>query len=90
MTEMLNIAPESEFKHSYVVPAPRRMAIAAVRAYQAMRGTRPSPCRYFPSCSEYAAESLERHGLVKGTWLSARRLGRCRPLGGYGADPVPD
>jgi putative membrane protein insertion efficiency factor len=61
-----------------------------VKIYQAARGTRPSPCRYVPSCSEYAVESFERHGLVRGGLLAARRLGRCRPFGGYGADPVPD
>ena len=53
-------------------------------------GTRPSPCRYVPSCSEYAVESFERHGLLKGGALAVRRIGRCRPFGGYGADPVPD
>jgi putative membrane protein insertion efficiency factor len=71
-------------------PVARRAAVALVRLYQASRGTRPSPCRYVPSCSEYAAESLERHGLFRGSWLAVRRLGRCRPLAGYGSDPVPD
>ncbi len=67
-----------------------RAAIRLVKLYQAARGTRPSPCRYLPSCSEYAVESLERHGLLKGGLLAVRRIGRCRPFGGYGADPVPD
>jgi hypothetical protein len=67
-----------------------RAAITVVRIYQAARGTRPSPCRFVPSCSEYAVESFERHGLVRGGSLAIRRLGRCRPFGGYGADPVPD
>jgi uncharacterized protein len=67
-----------------------RAAIAVVRVYQAARGTRPSPCRFVPSCSEYAVESLERHGLVRGGMFAIRRLGRCRPFGRYGADPVPD
>ncbi len=68
----------------------RRGAIAAVQLYQRSRGTRLSPCRYVPSCSEYAVEALERHGLVRGSWLAIRRLGRCRPFAGYGSDPVPD
>jgi uncharacterized protein len=67
-----------------------RTALVFVRSYQMLRGNRLSPCRYVPSCSEYAVEALERHGFVRGTWLAARRVGRCRPFGGYGADPVPD
>ncbi|WP_323715844.1 membrane protein insertion efficiency factor YidD [Paracoccus aminovorans] len=46
-------------------------------------------CRFQPTCSAYALEALERHGAVKGGWLAARRICRCRPLGGHGHDPVP-
>jgi putative membrane protein insertion efficiency factor len=47
-------------------------------------------CRYDPSCSEYALEALKKHGAFRGTWLAARRIGRCHPWGGSGYDPVPD
>ena len=47
-------------------------------------------CRYLPTCSEYAAEAVERHGAVAGGWLALKRLGRCHPWGGSGLDPVPD
>lgn len=47
-------------------------------------------CRYAPSCSEYANQALETHGVIKGLWLTARRLGRCHPWGGSGFDPVPE
>ncbi|HSL59383.1 MAG TPA: membrane protein insertion efficiency factor YidD [Acidimicrobiales bacterium] len=63
---------------------------ALVRGYQYLAAGRPSPCRYVPSCSSYALEALEVHGAARGTWLTARRLGRCHPWGGHGADPVPD
>lgn len=46
-------------------------------------------CRYEPSCSTYAIEALQLHGVLKGTGLAARRIGRCHPWGGSGYDPVP-
>ncbi|MGH8922295.1 MAG: membrane protein insertion efficiency factor YidD [Acidimicrobiales bacterium] len=61
-----------------------------VRLYQAARAGRVSPCRFTPTCSEYAAQALSRHGLRRGLGLTLRRLGRCRPGGPYGADPVPE
>ena len=67
-----------------------RVLRGAVRGYQKLRAGRPSPCRFDPSCSTYAVEALERHGALRGTWLSLRRLARCHPWGGMGWDPVPD
>jgi putative membrane protein insertion efficiency factor len=67
-----------------------RVAHALVRFYQHLFAWRPSPCRYVPSCSNYALEALERHGLLRGGWLALRRIGRCHPWGGHGWDPVPD
>ncbi|MDQ3896405.1 MAG: membrane protein insertion efficiency factor YidD [Actinomycetota bacterium] len=61
-----------------------------IRLYQAARGGRPSPCRYWPTCSAYALEALETHGAVRGSWLAGRRLLRCHPWAGRsGVDPVP-
>ena len=47
-------------------------------------------CRFTPSCSEYAAEAVSRHGALRGTLLAVWRLLRCHPLGGRGLDPVPE
>lgn len=47
-------------------------------------------CRYHPTCSAYALEALEKHGGIRGAWLTARRLARCHPWGGSGVDNVPD
>jgi uncharacterized protein len=67
-----------------------RMALALIRAYQrAISPALGDVCRYAPSCSHYAYEAIERHGLLKGAWLGLRRLMRCRPFGGSGFDPVP-
>ena len=46
-------------------------------------------CRFQPTCSEYAIEALKKHGIFKGSWLAAKRIGRCHPWGGSGYDPVP-
>lgn len=47
-------------------------------------------CRFYPSCSQYADEALERHGVLHGGWLAARRLCRCGPWNAGGYDPVPE
>jgi putative membrane protein insertion efficiency factor len=61
-----------------------------IRLYQAVRAGRPSPCRYWPTCSTYALEALEAHGAVRGGWLTARRLLRCHPWARQsGVDLVP-
>lgn len=46
-------------------------------------------CRFTPSCSHYGIEALRKHGLIKGLWLTVRRVSRCHPWGGTGYDPVP-
>jgi hypothetical protein len=68
----------------------RRFLILGVRAYQIGLGPLlPASCRYYPSCSAYAIEALERHGALRGTWLSVRRIFRCHPFRPGGYDPVP-
>jgi uncharacterized protein len=49
----------------------------------------PVACRYVPTCSEYAMEAVETHGVIRGLALAAWRLARCNPFGGSGYDPVP-
>lgn len=49
----------------------------------------PNKCRYQPTCSHYAIEALQKHGLFKGGFLAAKRILSCHPWGGHGYDPVP-
>ena len=49
----------------------------------------PPSCRFIPTCSHYSMEALKKHGLLKGGWLSLKRILRCHPWGGSGYDPVP-
>ena len=63
--------------------------LRAIEAYQRAFEGRPSPCRFFPTCSEYGHEAISVHGAGRGLWLTTRRLARCRPFGPSGFDPVP-
>ena len=66
-----------------------RGALALLRAYkQVLSPLFAGSCRFYPSCSDYAREAIERQGLLYGMALSARRLARCHPFGGSGFDPV--
>jgi uncharacterized protein len=68
----------------------RYVLIFFVRAYQVgLSPLLPASCRYFPSCSAYAIEALEKHGAFKGAWLAVRRIARCHPFRPGGYDPVP-
>lgn len=65
------------------------MMLRGIEWYQHAFAWRPSPCRFFPTCSEYGHEAIRVHGAGRGLWLTVRRLLRCRPLGPSGVDPVP-
>jgi putative membrane protein insertion efficiency factor len=47
-------------------------------------------CRFDPTCSSYALQALQRYGILRGSWLAMKRIGRCHPWGGSGFDPVPE
>ena len=68
----------------------KRLVLAVIRFYQrAVSPLRAPACRFQPTCSEYGREAIERHGLLKGGWLTICRLGRCCPFHKGGYDPVP-
>ncbi len=75
-------------------PPARRLvatpAIWLIKAYQlVLSPMRPPTCRFYPSCSAFALTALERFGLLRGSWLAARRLLRCHPWNPGGVDHVP-
>jgi putative membrane protein insertion efficiency factor len=68
----------------------RRAGLLIIRAYQLVLSPfAGGACRFEPSCSEYAAEAVHRHGLARGGWLALRRVARCHPFARPGFDPVP-
>ncbi len=70
---------------------PEKTVIALIRIYRmALSPFLRQNCRFQPSCSRYAIEAVERHGVISGAWLTARRIGRCHPWHEGGDDPVPE
>jgi hypothetical protein len=68
-----------------------RVLFFLVRVYQAFfSALMPSACKFYPSCSQYAAEAVAVHGARRGVWLALRRIGRCHPFSRGGVDLVPD
>jgi len=68
----------------------RGALVLLVRGYQvAISPLLPASCRYYPSCSAYAIEALQRYGVFRGGWLALRRIARCHPFRPGGYDPVP-
>lgn len=66
-----------------------RLASLPVRGWRVFSTRMPPHCRFYPSCSAYALEALERHGAARGTVLAVRRIGRCHPWNPGGVDRVP-
>lgn len=65
------------------------MLLAAVSVYQRLISpVLPSACKFYPTCSEYAREALQKYGAARGSWMAMRRLFRCRPFAPGGFDPV--
>jgi putative membrane protein insertion efficiency factor len=92
----MNVSPEvpeppGEDKAAPKLSPPAAVATALIGGYQRLISPLLGPrCRYFPSCSAYAGEAIQRHGLARGAWLAARRIARCHPFSAGGVDLVPE
>jgi uncharacterized protein len=68
----------------------KRLVIGAIHLYQLVVSPfLPPACRFWPTCSQYSVEAIERYGVGKGGWLTVQRLARCHPFHAGGVDPVP-
>lgn len=69
----------------------KRLLLGLIRGYQRFVSPfTPPRCRFYPTCSHYAVEALEKHGALKGSWLAGKRVLKCHPLHPGGIDLVPE
>ena len=75
---------------SFLLLLPRNVGIGILRVYRAVISPLYGDvCRYYPSCSHYTLQAYQQHGVVRGTWLGAKRIARCHPWADGGIDDVP-
>ena len=67
----------------------KKISVFLINLYQKFSGLKPPVCRFYPTCSQYAKEAILKYGIIKGGWLSVKRICRCHPLNPGGYDPVP-
>ena len=67
----------------------KSLMIFLIKTYQKATFLKPPSCRFYPSCSSYSIEAIEKYGAIKGGWLAAKRISRCHPYNSGGYDPVP-
>ncbi|MEW6555537.1 MAG: membrane protein insertion efficiency factor YidD [Actinomycetota bacterium] len=74
-----------------IVRALSKAIKAGVRGYQVLISSwLPPTCRFYPTCSQYMIQAVERYGPFRGTWMGVRRLARCHPWNAGGYDPLPE
>ena len=75
---------------SYLMLAPRNVLVTILKVYRAVISPLYGDvCRYYPSCSHYAMQAIQHHGVMRGIWFGSRRLARCHPWAEGGIDDIP-
>ena len=67
----------------------KKTALFLIKIYQFFSKYTPKTCRFYPTCSEYTKQAIEKYGFLKGCWLGLKRICRCHPFNKGGYDPVP-
>ena len=67
----------------------KKIILFLIRCYQKVSAYTPARCRFYPTCSEYTRQAIEKYGIIKGGQLSLKRIVKCHPLNEGGYDPVP-
>lgn len=85
-----NWTQQSDEMFKTLTDLPSKILLGLIRVYQlTLSPFIGNQCRFHPSCSTYAAQAIDQHGAIRGTWFAVRRLGRCHPFNAGGFDPVP-
>jgi putative membrane protein insertion efficiency factor len=67
----------------------KEVFVVLIKTYQKLGFFKRPVCRFYPSCSNYSIEALQKYGVIKGGWLAVKRISRCHPFHPGGYDPVP-